>query len=147
MVKSKLTVASDYLYLSSIFCHEYELYLIKLVCFLTRRHHRAGCTVSAHPAFWTTPPMATGVGVKWPFTQATFWLSLGFNNKNPFDSIEKTCGEGQRKISGAVLDILYLKKFSCMVCSVVEEHGKEKELPLLFFRFAMHREQIDNFSV
>lgn len=36
--------------------------------------------------------MATVRGAKWPFTQATFWLSLGFNNKNPFDSIEKTWG-------------------------------------------------------
>lgn len=38
----------------------------------------------------------------------TFWLSLGFNNKNPLDSIEKTCGKGQRKIFGAVLVIYWM---------------------------------------
>lgn len=52
--------------------------------------------------------MATGVGVNWPFTQAIFCLSLGFNNKKPFDSIEETCGEGQKKIFGAVLDIYWI---------------------------------------
>lgn len=76
--------------------------------------------------------MATGVAVQWPFTQATFWLSLGFNNKIPFDSIEKAYEEGQRKIFGAVLDISYLKHFWCMVWSVVEGHGKERELSFYF---------------
>lgn len=52
----------------------------------------AGCAVSAHPAFWATPAMATAVGVNCPFTQAMFWLSLGFNNKKNFILLRKLMG-------------------------------------------------------